>query len=215
MGKTLELTDQKFNRLYVIERLENNKRNQTQWLCQCDCGNIVKVEGFSLKSGHTKSCGCLQKEAAIKVGKIMQHGHNKNGKMTRIYKTWDSMRDRCNNPKHKAYKYYGGRGIMVCKRWDKFGNFLADMGERPEGLTIERKNNNKGYFPDNCIWATRKEQARNSHHTKLNHLKVQVIKKLLKESNLLQKDIAEIFDVAPMTICNIKAGKSWGDICYE
>jgi len=139
----------------------------------------------------------------------MGHGHTRNKSKTKTYRIWQSLRRRCNSSKDQAYKYYGGRGITVCERWNKFENFLADMGIKPEGLTLERIKNDSGYYPKNCKWATRQEQAHNTRSNKLNPLKVQVIKKLLKESNLLQKDIAEIFSVADGTIADINTRRTW------
>lgn len=97
----------------------------------------------------------------------LKHGHSRKGKVTRIYRCWDSMIDRCNNPNHKWFEDYGGRGIQVCERWKKFLNFLEDMGEPPKGWSIERVNNDKGYSIDNCVWATRIHQARNKRNSRM------------------------------------------------
>lgn len=90
-----------------------------------------------------------------------RHGHWVDGKASPTYNSWRGMRERCNNPNHKFYKNYGGRGVKVCKRWAKFVNFLEDMGVKPEGLTLDRMENNLGYFPENCKWSTWKEQHNN------------------------------------------------------
>jgi len=114
--------------------------------------------------GRAKSCGCRKKESH-QVFKP-RHGSSK----TKLYKVWKNMRMRCENPNHKYFNRYGGRGIKVCGRWQDFVNFMADMGERPEGsvrLTVERKDNDKGYEPGNCRWATYNEQARNRCSTVL------------------------------------------------
>lgn len=147
---------------------------------------------------------------------IWKHGHNTriNG-TTKTYRVWQSLRKRCHNPKNKSYKYYGGRGIKVCESWNKFKNFLTDMGECPDKLTIERINNDKGYSPDNCKWATFTEQSRSSRQAKLNPLKVQVIKKLLRESKLNNREIGKIFGVTSQSISGIKLNKNWADIIYE
>ncbi len=155
MGKFIDMTKQKFGKLFVTGRAANGKRTQARWNCVCDCGGKVTVYGYSLRDGHTKSCGCLSKETTIERSTT----HGMCG--TATYSTWNCMKTRCENPKTKNYKNYGGRGITVCGRWDKFENFLEDMGEKPEGLSIERVDNNKGYFKENCKWATCTEQSRN------------------------------------------------------
>lgn len=110
---------------------------------------------YRMKTGNTTSCGCRKKS----VLGISTTKHGKAG--TRTHRIWKAMRSRCNNPNIPRYKDYGGRGITVCKRWDKFENFLADMGEAPDGHSIDRINNNKGYSPSNCKWSTPTEQNRN------------------------------------------------------
>ena len=124
------------------------------------------------------------------------------------------MRKRCRSPNSKDYRNYGARGIKVCERWSSFTNFLSDMGERPKGLMLERKDNDLGYNPDNCIWDTRTVNNRNKRDTKLTSLKAQVIKKLLKESMLTIKDIAEIFGVTTCIIYDIRAGRTWKSVLY-
>lgn len=212
MGKELNLIKQKFGRLIVIKNAGYDKWRSLYWLCECNCGNIIKVRQSSLKSGHTKSCGCLQKDIVTNLK--LKHGHSRNGYTTKTYSVWLSMHDRCRNPKNRNYKYYGGRGINVCQRWLEFKNFLKDMGEAPAGLSIERENNDGNYESNNCSWVNWKRQGRNKSNNKLTKLKVQVIKKLLAESSLTQEDIARIFIVSPMTISNINTEKTWGDINY-
>lgn len=135
------------------------------WLCKCECGTIKEIDAFPLSKGITVSCGCYNKE--VNSNRAI-HGHNrKNGKKSPTYNTWAKMNDRCNSPKCSEYKWYGGRGITVCDRWKSFVTFLADMGERPEGKTLDRKDCNGNYEPSNCRWITQKEQANNTRRNVL------------------------------------------------
>jgi hypothetical protein len=141
----------------------------------------------------------------------MKHGHRK--LRTPTYRSWQAMKERCFNEKSIGYKRYGGKGITVCERWkNSFENFLADMGERPEGKTIDRIDHTGNYEPSNCKWSTRKEQARNTYDTILDEDKVRIIKKLIRENNLTQKEIGNKFGVSLYTISKIKLGKIWRDV---
>jgi hypothetical protein len=157
MPAVIDITDQRFGRLTVIQRSANCRQGQARWLCKCDCGNLREVESSHLRRGQTQSCGCLARELLIK--RSLRHGHARD--KTPTYLTWKSMFRRCTTPTDPAYSRYGGRGIHVCKRWYKFENFLADMGERPPGKSIDRINNDEGYSPQNCRWATALEQTKN------------------------------------------------------
>jgi hypothetical protein len=148
----IDLTGQRFGRLVALKEI-GRANGFVLWLCRCDCGSKTKVLSGNLRSGHSRSCGCMKGHPT--------HGHARNYTHTPTFKSWHSMLQRCDNPNRKGYKHWGGRGITVCERWRKFENFLADMGERPPGLSIDRIDNDRGYFPGNCRWATRSQQNSN------------------------------------------------------
>ena len=157
MPAPIDITGHRFGRLVAICRA-GNKGSFTRWECLCDCGTTIVTFTNGLRSGHAKSCGCLKSELTVTRNRI--HGYAGRGRTT-TYHSWQAMIQRCTNPKNAAFRYYGARGVLVCDRWLKFANFLSDMGCRPEGTTIDRKNNNKGYYPGNCRWATRQQQDAN------------------------------------------------------
>jgi len=164
MPKYMDLIEQRFSRLVVKARVEN-KGTKAAWICDCDCGSTTVVVSCALKSGKTRSCGCLQREkqSARVTKRNTIHGHNKagTGNQSRTWTSWSSMKKRCTMQSHISYPDYGGRGISFCERWETFTNFLADMGERPEGKTLDRIDVNGNYEPNNCRWATLSEQQQN------------------------------------------------------
>jgi len=157
MSDLKDLSGQKFGRLTVISRAQNNIQNRAMWNCVCDCGGGKTTLGVTLRNGRTKSCGCLRSE--LNIERFTVHGCTN----TPEYAIWMSMKQRCNNPSNKEFSNYGNRGIKICERWYTFKNFLADMGNKPgNNFSIERVDNSKGYNPDNCIWGTGFEQANNT-----------------------------------------------------
>lgn len=157
MSRRELLKGRRFGRLTVIEDLPSASGTKCcRVMAACDCGTEVTLPAKDVRSGNSTSCGCLRDE--MRGSSTRTHG--KSG--TSTYSSWLEMRSRCQNEGDPVYPYYGGRGIAVCSRWLDFAAFLADMGERPDGMTLDRFPNNDGdYEPKNCRWATSAEQARN------------------------------------------------------
>ena len=154
-----DISGQRFGRLVVIDKYDR-KHGGWRWLCQCDCGGTIITASHNLVRNQTQSCGCYYAETRKTVRLTHGQGFGKN--RTKTYRIWVSMRQRCNNPRNSAYKYYGGRGIAVCDRWQSYKDFFADMGACPVGYSIERIDNDGDYDPQNCKWIPRGEQWKNT-----------------------------------------------------
>lgn len=158
-NRKLRIDGMKFNRLTAIREVPERQRGLVRWEFQCDCGNTLVAPAARVKSGNTKSCGCLQPETAVMLA--TSHGLAR----TPTYNSWAGMLYRCNNPSAPNYKHYGGRGISVHLEWLSFENFLCDMGLRPEGTTLGRIDNDLSYNPSNCRWETIDDQSLNKRST--------------------------------------------------
>lgn len=190
---TPDLAGQVFGRLTVVERVAPAS-GHARWHCLCDCGNEKDVNSSALREGKTRSCGCLRSEVTaarnfrhgqaprpggVPKGSYIRQGLTVQDRKSGSYGSWASMIARTANPRHPRFADWGGRGITVCPEWRLFENFLADMGEKPPGTTIERRENALGYSPGNCYWASRAEQNRNKRSTKLTAAKILEIRDLL------------------------------------
>lgn len=163
MGKFIDMTGMVFGRLTVIERDATISHGEARWLCICGCGKYISTKGSRLRSGECKSCGCYKGEIGRQA--LSTHGKSR----TRLWSVWCSMKDRCYNPKNKSYARYGGRGITICDIWrsdfQSFYDWAMSSGYDEHAAykqcTIDRIDNEKGYFPDNCRWVDAKTQNNN------------------------------------------------------
>jgi len=166
MGLFIDITGQRYGRLTALAVVGRDANKRTLWRFRCDCGAEKEIDGAHVRYGKIVSCGCYlnsilsenaKKHLARFAGSNRSHGMSR----TPVYAVWKTMHDRCRNPRNKDYKHYGALGVQVCERWAKFENFIADMGPRPDGLTLERNDPAGNYEPSNCRWATWAEQQRN------------------------------------------------------
>jgi hypothetical protein len=164
--KAVDITAQRFGRLVCLSKDSCDVNgNGLKWLCQCDCGKQAVVASRLLRTGKVQSCGCLGKENQ----KHLVHGQSRKGERTGAYTSWEAMKRRVLNPNAINYDRYGGRGIRICERWMSFENFYADMGDRPDGMTLDRYPDVDGnYEPSNCRWATATQQSNNQRKHKAN-----------------------------------------------
>lgn len=185
MSKFDDLTGRQFNRWYVESFYGNHTKPSgfkvKLWNCTCLCGTKKVVAAPSLRNGDSQSCGCLNKEL------IKERNQTHNRSKSREYEAWRSMKKRCLNPNDKNYVHYGGRGIKVCDRWsNSFENFYEDMGDKPDNHSLDRKDVNGNYEPNNCRWATQDEQIRNRRNSIMVSYKgeVSILKDFCKSHNL-------------------------------
>ncbi len=192
----LDLAGARFGMLLVESIGTRSKAGLIRWVCVCDCGSRVETQSGNLRTGHTTSCGCKSRR------------HQPGSSHHPLINTWISMMARCRNPKCKAYPNYGGRGITVCSDWESFERFIADMGERPPGTSLDRIDNDRGYELGNVRWATAKEQRRNQRNVKFEAHEPEQIRWLCREG-YTRREIADFFGVRKKVIAEITTNKSW------
>jgi hypothetical protein len=193
MTNFIDLSGRRFGRLTVLRRTKL-QCGKIFWECRCDCSSVTEVSGSNLRTGHIASCGCIRRK------------HGLSG--TPTHSSWCNMMDRCYCETHHAFEDYGGRGITVCERWrESFLNFLADMGERPDGRTLGRKENDEGYSKENCNWETAKQQGRNTRTTKLTEEKAAEIRAIGR--SVSQDVLADHYGVSLTAISHVLSGTTW------
>jgi len=215
MRTTGNIAGERFGRLVAIRALDERRKGHIMWECRCDCGKVVIRAAGYIANGNTSSCGCWRDDL---IG-ARQRTHGKSKSAT--YRIWKAMRRRCNCPKDSAYEYYGGRSIKVCERWGRYENFLADMGERPPSLSIDRIDANGNYEPGNCRWATQSQQVINRRpidtfgeknpNSKLSAAQAAAIKGRLSAGDK-RKEIARDFSVSLSLVNLIAQGRIWQNV---
>ena len=199
--KRIDLTGQKFERLRVLS-FSHSANGAAWWKCLCDpdlggCGTETTATGSMLRDGRHKSCGCLRRELA--TARLTKHGNKPGSGASRTWNSWSNMTRRCTNPNHPRYADWGGRGITIDPRWADFRNFLADMGERPPGTTLHRKDNDGNYCRENCEWATPAVQAAATRSVKLTPALVARIVQL-SEDGMTMTAIVKVLGIGRHTV---------------
>jgi len=210
--KKKDLTGQRFGKLTIVseaEKIVYKHGTAIQWNCECDCGAITKVRTSNLTSGTTTSCGCVHKAA---VSNDITHGLTRKGKVVPEYWIWRGIKQRCLDIKHEHYENYGGRGITICDEWLDFETFYKQMGARPsKGYSINRINNDEGYYPGNCEWTTQDIQM---HNTRTNVFTEELVKQAreMYSNNYTTSEIAKALDTTYASTYAVVKYKSWKTI---
>ena len=213
----VDYSGRRYGRLLVISMVYAAGKD-AKAKCVCDCGAEKTVTAYNLKSGNTKSCGCYAHDSSVATGKALgaafsksslRHGHTSGGRGSKTYISWCDAKKRCYNPANKRYAEYGARGIEMCEAWrNSFEAFLRDMGERPEGMTLERKDVNKGYEPGNCVWATLAQQAQNTRANVATWESVRAMRKRRSEGATYPQ-LAHEFGMSYNNVRFICRGETW------
>jgi len=203
-----DISGNKYNKLTAISFVtRTEKYGQAIWRFKCDCGNVKDMLSSNVVNLTTKSCGCFAQETISLRSR--KHGLHK----SKIYKSWTSMKQRCDNSDTHGYHRYGGRGIRYSAEWKSFDGFYKDMGSSYiDGYQIDRIDNDGDYEPENCRWSSPMENSQNKENNKLNPEAVKVIKYALKYMDVTQSKIAKLYSISPSLVTAIKQGRAWSNI---
>lgn len=206
MPPLIDLTGQRFNRLVVLGKApKKGKTGNQRWECRCDCGALAVFPSNALRGGVALSCGCSR----------TKHGFAARGeRRARLYTIWDHLKQRCNNPRSKNFKNYGGRGISVCPEWDSFEAFRdwALSSGYADSLQIDRIDTNGDYKPENCRWVSQQENLQNTRRTKLDAVKVKAIRVAAQAGFMTKAEMANFFCVSMEHIGRVIRGKKWSNV---